>query len=71
MAYGEDEMKKKIRSLNEIRLEGTEALYDRLGPVGMVRFLQQYETGKGDYTEDRKHWLGSLTVDDIVKDISK
>jgi len=35
----------------------------------MVRFLQQFEAGTGDYTEERGQWLGSLTLKDIVKDI--
>jgi hypothetical protein len=28
-----------------------------LGPVGLVRFLQQFEAGDGDYTRDRHSWL--------------
>jgi hypothetical protein len=34
----------------------------------MVRFLQQFETGSGDYTTDRDRWLPddvSAIVDDI------
>ncbi|MGV8121495.1 MAG: hypothetical protein AB2L14_17175 [Candidatus Xenobiia bacterium LiM19] len=64
-------MKKKIMSLDEIRTVGTQALYERLGPVGMVRFLQQFDTGSGDYTEERSQWLSSLTFDEIVKDIKR
>jgi hypothetical protein len=71
MAAGENEMKKKILCLNEIRIAGTEALYERLGPVGMVRFLRQFETGEGDYTKEREEWLGSLTLRDIVKEIKR
>jgi len=38
------------------------ALAKSLGPVGMVRFLQQFDTGCGDYTREREKWLGeSLT----------
>ena len=35
-----------------------------LGPVGVIRFLQQFETGHGDYTRDRFQWLGNPSVDD-------
>jgi len=41
-------------SLDEIRKAGVEALAQTLGPVGMVRFLQQFDTGKGDYTKKRE-----------------
>ncbi len=44
-------------NLNQIYLVGLEALARDLGPVGMVRFLQQFETRKGDYTRKRVEWL--------------
>jgi predicted RNase H-like HicB family nuclease len=37
----------------EIRKRGIEALTRALGPVGLVRFLQQFELGSSDYTRDR------------------
>ena len=60
-------MKSKIMSLDEIRKAGIEALAQTLGPIGMVRFLQQFDTGKGDYTKEREQWLGEMTIDDILK----
>jgi hypothetical protein len=53
----------------EIRKRGIEALAKALGPVGLVRFLQQFELGSGDYTRDREEWLKGLTVRDVVKEI--
>ncbi len=44
-------------TLEEIRRQGIEALARELGPVGMIRFLQQFETGKGDYSAERHQWL--------------
>jgi len=41
-----------------------------LGPVDMARFLQQFELGSGDYTRDRKEWLGDITVDSAVAKIT-
>jgi hypothetical protein len=58
-------------SLDEIRKAGTEALAQTLGPIGMVRFLQQFDTGKGDYTKEREQWLGEMSVGDILKGIEK
>lgn len=44
-------------TLEEIRQHGIETLARELGPVGMIRFLQQFETGHGDYTAERHQWL--------------
>jgi len=40
-------MTDKTMTLDELRQAGLEALARELGPVGMVRFLQMFETGKG------------------------
>lgn len=61
----------QTRTLDQIRLIGLEALSRDLGPVGMVRFLQQFETGHGDYSTDRHGWLGQLTVDEAVTEIQR
>jgi hypothetical protein len=53
----------------QIRQLGIEALAQALGPVGMVRFLQQFETGSGDYTQDRDELLGEATLEDILVQI--
>lgn len=41
-------------TLDDIRRVGLDALARALGPVGMTRFLQQFETGRGDYTAERQ-----------------
>jgi hypothetical protein len=56
-------------TLEEIRLVGLRALYRDLGAVGLVRFLQQFETGHGDYTTERHRWLDEYTVQDVVQQI--
>jgi len=58
-------------TLNQIRTIGLEALARELGPVGMVRFLQQYETGSSDYTQDRKKWLPGMDVKTLWEKIDK
>ena len=58
-------------SLEEIRLTGLKALSRELGPVGMVRFLQQFETGYGDYTAERNTWPKERSVSEIAKDIER
>ncbi len=39
-----------------IRRAGVAALVRELGPVCMVRFLQQFEAGRGDHTAERRRW---------------
>lgn len=55
--------------LEEIRRLGLEALLRQLGPVGMVRFLQQFETGQGDYTAERHQWLQRSGVEDLAREM--
>jgi hypothetical protein len=52
-------------TLEEIRRNGLEALRQRLGRAGMIRFLQQFETGRGDYTQARREWVDRLSLDDL------
>ncbi len=54
------------KTLEQIRREGIAVLDRELGPVGMIRFLQQFETGHGDYSVDRSAWLDRKTVTEIV-----
>jgi len=58
------------KTLNEIRREGIEALVKALGPINMVRFLQSFDTGSGDYTKERREWLNK-SVEDIVREIKE
>ena len=52
-----------------LRKLGLEALTKALGPVGMARFLQQFETGMGDYTKERALWLKGINVGTIREEI--
>jgi hypothetical protein len=52
-------------TLEQIRQQGLEALRERLGRAGMVRFLQQFETGHGDYARERHTWADQTTLADL------
>ena len=58
-------------TLEQIRIKGLEVLTNELGPVGMIRFLQQFETGKGDYSVERHNWLDGMDVQEIVEEIQR
>ncbi|MCG2769702.1 MAG: hypothetical protein L6435_15190 [Anaerolineae bacterium] len=62
-------MKTQGMTLEQIRLTGLEVLARELGPVRMVRFLQQFETGTGDYSVDRHRWLGEREVHGVAEEI--
>ena len=64
-------MNTQAMSLEQIRITGMEALARELGIVGMIRFLQQFETGYGDYSEDRHQWLDNQSMDSLVKRIQE
>lgn len=42
-----------VNSLADVRLAGIKALVEAMGPVGYVRFMQQFENGYGDYTKEK------------------
>jgi hypothetical protein len=71
MGRGDDLMNAQTMSLEQIRIAGMEALARELGIVGMIRFLQQFETGHGDYSKDRHKWLDDQDLDTIVKRIQE
>ena len=50
-----------IMTLEQIRATGMHVLMQHLGAVGMIRFLQQFQTGHGDYSKDRHAWLDQET----------
>ncbi len=50
---------------DEIYRQGLEALRDRLGRAGMIRFLQQFETGMGDYGRQRHAWVDRTSLQNL------
>ncbi len=55
----------------QIRQIGIEVLSRELGPAAMIRFLQQYESGYGDYSKERHEWIDEISVEDIAEKIRK
>ena len=60
-------MNVQMMTPQQIRVAGLAAFSRELGLVGMIRFMQQFEMGQGDYSKDRHQWLDKYTVDDIAK----
>ncbi len=51
----------------EIRSEGWKALTERLGVAGAMRFLMEYDPGRGDYVEERRELFRDLTLDEAIQ----
>lgn len=58
-------------SPKEIRSIGWDVLLKNLGPNGALRFILDYEKGKGNYCELRKEIFKDKTVQDLVQEMQK
>ena len=57
-------IKYNINDPKEIRVIGMQALMDVLGPVWTAKFIQQYDTGHGDYTKE-KYDIPDMTLEEV------
>jgi hypothetical protein len=64
-------MSTNIKSLSEINQQAFQLLYKQLGVVDTVRFLKQFTSGYGNYTQEREVLFGQKSLDEIVTEIEK
>ena len=57
------------RTLIEVLHEGHKALAKELGPADMIRFIQSYSSGRGDYVKERVAILGDDDVHTVANRI--
>ena len=57
--------------LVEITKEAFKVLNKEMGIVDTVRFINQFTTGYGDYTQDREQLFKDMTLDDIISAVKK
>jgi len=60
-----------MKSLDEVNDEALRVLTRELGVANTARFLRQFTTGSGDYTEDRKELFKDQSLDDVLELIRK
>lgn len=53
----------------EVQKLGFEVLYQNLGATDFIRFMQQFNQGYGNYTEDRQQWQKDYSVDAILAEM--
>jgi len=56
-------------SPERIKLLGLEVISRELGPAVMIEFLQQFSTGSGDYTKERKKLFTGETGETILNKV--
>jgi hypothetical protein len=56
-------------TLAELNRLAFTTLIENLGYVNAVRFFKQFDTGSGNYTEDRHQWLDNVSIDEIWADL--
>jgi len=61
----------ELRPLTQITQEALRVLYRELGLVNTIRFLNQFTTGFGNYTEDRRALLEHQTIDEVLADLCR
>lgn len=55
----------------ELHRKGFKALVNALGYADAIRFIRRFDSGCGDYTQERHQWSERLTMDDILADIKQ
>jgi hypothetical protein len=55
----------------ELREKGYQVLFDNLGQVATIRFLQEMGWGAGNYTQERQQVLNSVTRTEFWADMTK
>lgn len=59
------------KPLANITHEAITLLYQKLGVVDTVRFLNQFTNGFGNYTEERHALFANKTLDEIIDEIKQ
>ena len=54
------------KPLDKVTQEAVRVLVRELGVAQTLRFLGQYRTGAGNYTEDRRHVLDDSPLDTLI-----
>lgn len=61
----------KSRAITRVPVEimrlGFDALCDRLGVAGALRFILHYDSGRGNYTKEREKILSELDIQHVTE----
>lgn len=57
------------RPLTQITVEALRLLYAQLGLVDTMRFLNQFTSGFGNYTEERRAMVEAQTLEEVLAEV--
>ena len=60
-----------VKPLAEVTQQAIRVLSREMGVADTMRFLSQFATGAGNYTEEREALFGSLTLEEILAETTK
>ena len=61
----------QTKPLSQINEEAIQILTRELGTADTARFIQQFTTGEGGYTKERRERLKDTSIDDVMREIKK
>ena len=61
-------MNAEIEPLDDLNDEALQLLMKELGVAKTARFLRQFTTGSGSYTEERKELFKDWTLEDVLEE---
>jgi hypothetical protein len=61
----------QTKPLSDITKQAIDVLTKEMGIVDTVRFLTQFTTGYGNYTEEREALFKDVTLDEILATMKK
>ncbi len=59
-------MTSQSKTLSEVNHQAIRLLSEQIGVVDTFRFVNQFTTGHGNYTEERDALFDHLTLDEII-----
>jgi hypothetical protein len=60
-----------VKPLAEVTQEAMIVLSQNLGIVNTIRFINQFMSGYGNYTEERVELFGEKTLEELVSEIKQ
>lgn len=64
-------MNLEVKPLAEITHEALDLLCRHLGVANAARFVNQFTTGHGNYTEERRELFAHVSLEEIVSEIER
>ena len=61
----------ETKPLIEVTRDAIKVLSKEIGIVNTVRFINQFTTGYGNYTEERGQMFSDMSLEDIVDEIKR